>query len=751
MPSDRDLEQQLRAFGATLADRAGEPIGPAMGPMAPVAPTPAGGSRRRWVLVGAAACVVALVAGLFAVARGGGGAVTPGGADSDGLGPLGSLRGVGVVIEGTVIEHRGSRATLSAFGGVDYEGRSENADDWTTPFGLPVIVLDDAEVVRAIGGSDAADALAADAEAQVAAGTAIEVLAPVGVYEIGERYQLWLQPSRNFGFMAHLAFDDDGRPVDGLGAPGLDEAIAALTEHTGGSVLDSLAALAREMNVRSSGGEQGPMMDFVFGPEQPESSGPADTITASAEMEDARPLTVEFRVPDDPVGLTADGWVSGGVRSVLEYGVVDTTSCQEAKELEALGGGFVAWEVYERPGDDLPWVQITSVSFTDAAAAWAAVGPMTDLADCEQPIAGQGTPAPIDFGGSDGSAAAAGYALDDRSLVVAVADDGRVMIIDVANVADPDLPGRLGEAAIEHLSNGEPWQALVPVPARDATAEEMAVLDGDDRGLVCDSNGIGAAEWDYGEISDADPRGRRPVDAFRDALAELAQDALRDGGRALPSTGWIELVASDSQSYFVLEVDGAREAVVSVSGDPALGVWRHGSADLCQSLFLPEGYVPPTTVPVVTSAPPPPQPPVTTAPLDGTIPGQVNLTVEPHRPGDPFPSIAPDDQVLVLMVSNQSFEDDPIALWMGIDGIQFAADRYVVGSQHTVTTYLVRGLPAGRHELTVETDTGVSHTARITVNDGAPRWAYVTYWYYPDDGKGRYVNVLESDEPIAID
>lgn len=755
MPSDRDLEQQLRAFGATLADRAGEPIAPAIAapvapaPLTPVAPTPAGGSRRRWVLVGAAACVVALVAGLFAVARGGGGAVLPvGQGDSDGLGPLGSLDGVGVVIEATVVEHRGSRATLSAFGGVDYEGRSENADDWTTPDGLPVIVLDDAVVVRAVGGSDAADALAADAEAQVAAGTAIEVLAPVGVYELGERYQLWLRPSRNFGFMAYLAFDDDGEPVEGLGAPGLDEAIAALTEHTGESVLDSLAALAREMNVRRSGGLQGPLMDFVFGPEQPESSGPAETLTADAEEPAPQALTEGFHVPIDALRLSSDGYVLqqrsvGGVRDD------SAPSCQQDKEAAALVGGYVVTERWDQGDVEHPWLLVQFARFADATAAARAVAPLTVLADCATPPGGDGIQEAIVFGAL--SDVVSGVRVGDWYSASVVDATGRVILVRVVGAQDDGTVRRAVNAAIEHLTTGGPWLPTTRVPARDATADEIASLGGDDLGLVCDANGIGAAEWDYGEIDEDDQRGRQAVDAFRDALAELAQDVQREGGRVLPTEGWTELVTGDGDSSFVLEVDGVRQAVISVAGDRARGVWRHNSADVCQSLFLPEGYVLPTTMPVVTTAPPPAQPPDTTAPLAGTIPGQLSPTVEAFPPGEPAPSIAPDDEVLVLMVSNQSFEDDAISLWMGIDGIQLAADRYEVRDQHTVTTYLVRGLPPGSHELTVESDTGVSHTATVTINEGAPRWAYVTYWYYPDDGAGRYVNVLESDDPIAID
>ena len=116
--------------------------------------------------------------------------------------------------------------------------------------------------------------------------------------------------------------------------------------------------------------------------------------------------------------------------------------------------------------------------------------------------------------------------------------------------------------------------------------------------------------------------------------------------------------------------------------------------------------------------------------------------------------VEPTDEVFVLMVSNQSFEDDPVGLQISIDGQVVADDRYDVGSQHTVTTYVVRGLGAGSHELSVTSDTGVSFVSRVRAAEGRPRWAYLTYWYYPDDTddpKGRYVAVTESDERPALD
>jgi hypothetical protein len=172
---------------------------------------------------------------------------------------------------------------------------------------------------------------------------------------------------------------------------------------------------------------------------------------------------------------------------------------------------------------------------------------------------------------------------------------------------------------------------------------------------------------------------------------------------------------------------------------------------LCQSLFLPEGYVLPSTIPASTT-PPLARPPITTGHPGTTVaPGPDSVLVDTVEAGQPIPEIGDDEEVYVLVVSNQSFADDRVQLTIAIDGWPVTADVHDVGSQHTTTSYVITGMSPGPHELTVESDTGVSHVATITVNDGAPRWAFVTYWYYPDDGEGRYVNVLESDEPIAID
>ncbi|MDJ0770067.1 MAG: hypothetical protein QNJ12_14800, partial [Ilumatobacter sp.] len=62
---NEELEQQLAAFGETLAERTGEPITATAGRRTVAAPR----SRRRWAILGAAACLIVAVSGIATVVR----------------------------------------------------------------------------------------------------------------------------------------------------------------------------------------------------------------------------------------------------------------------------------------------------------------------------------------------------------------------------------------------------------------------------------------------------------------------------------------------------------------------------------------------------------------------------------------------------------------------------------------------------------------------------------------------------------
>ena len=616
-----EVATQLRAYGATLEQLTAEPIRPAG---APVASLDAHRSRRRWVLVGAAACVATLVAGL--VLLGGDdepsqGASSPGASGTtaapapgtfarigQGERALEPLVGVGAVVEATVVGHLGPIAELNGFGGVDYPGRSEDAAAWTTPDGLPVLVLDDLAIVEVVGGSGAADAAAQRLQDAVAAGEGIEVLAPLGVFAAGERYQLWIsgwnQPTDTVTFLTYLAFDGAGQPVPGLDLPGLDTATEALVAHTGDTVVASLAALAREFNAAFDGAPQGPLMDALFGPAgavvtAPPTTGPTAPgaiVTAPPTTGDAASLAA--RIAPDWIGLEGAGWTLAERSEsllIVQPAIDDVLACDAYSQLAGLMDVPTVRDAYTGAAGEL--LSVTYVEMGRGSTADALVAGIAGLAGCPEP----------------GGVLGAGVGTTGDALV------------------------RYDRPALTTSGWVVGGQVAVVV---------VAGPDGSDVGVLLALSRPPAGTDDT------------PIESTLDAVAGAAASAL---GVAAENTGGIEVS---------------------------------------------EGF-----------------------------------------------EVEPTDEVFVLMVSNQSFEDDPVGLQISIDGQVVADDRYQVGSQHTVTTYVVRGLTPGSHELSVTSDTGVSFVSTVTAAEGRPRWAYLTYWYYPDDTEdqqGRYVAVSESDEPIAI-
>lgn len=115
------------------------------------------------------------------------------------------------------------------------------------------------------------------------------------------------------------------------------------------------------------------------------------------------------------------------------------------------------------------------------------------------------------------------------------------------------------------------------VSVRPPTPEEARRFDSQN---PLDCANPGAAVWDYGPISDTEPRGRLATDALADALTELNRDATNDGYEPFPLTGWTALV-SEQRIDFVLIDDGAWIVSIRVGGDPDIGVWRQFSATVC--------------------------------------------------------------------------------------------------------------------------------------------------------------------------
>ncbi len=275
--------------------------------------------------------------------------------DYSGHGSFQPLYGVGAVVEATVAGHLGPRAELNDFGAVNYPGRPEDADLWTTPFGLPVLLLNEIDVIQHVDGSKRAERVSDQVAEASLRGSSIEVSAPVGVYTEGERYQFWLKPWEDTGFMTYLAFDSAGVLVEGLGMPDPVESFERLGKFTNTSRTESLADLAREFNESSESGLQGPIMDEIFGPAP---SGPVRNESYYPSFADELSNSVTSQVEVEVFVVGADPRLMYGVRGSSLLGWSATNDDGEASVR-----GWVPF------GEELALVSLVTLDDARAAAA----------------------------------------------------------------------------------------------------------------------------------------------------------------------------------------------------------------------------------------------------------------------------------------------------------------------------------------------------------------------------------------------
>lgn len=107
-------------------------------------------------------------------------------------------------------------------------------------------------------------------------------------------------------------------------------------------------------------------------------------------------------------------------------------------------------------------------------------------------------------------------------------------------------------------------------------------------------------------------------------------------------------------------------------------------------------------------------------------------TTTPSSPNDESPILRPDpDGNLVLYVSNQSFDLDPVDIAIELDGARVVGQSFEVESQHNWERFVLRVAP-GDHTLRAHSVKGdATLTKRFTVED--KHWAVVDFWY--SDGK----------------
>lgn len=102
-------------------------------------------------------------------------------------------------------------------------------------------------------------------------------------------------------------------------------------------------------------------------------------------------------------------------------------------------------------------------------------------------------------------------------------------------------------------------------------------------------------------------------------------------------------------------------------------------------------------------------------------------TTTPSRSKE-APALRPDpDGNLVLYVSNQSFDLDPVDIAIEVDGVPVVGQSFEVESQHSWKKFVLRVAP-GDHTLVAHSVKGdATLTKRFTVED--KHWAVVDFWY----------------------
>lgn len=110
------------------------------------------------------------------------------------------------------------------------------------------------------------------------------------------------------------------------------------------------------------------------------------------------------------------------------------------------------------------------------------------------------------------------------------------------------------------------------------------------------------------------------------------------------------------------------------------------------------------------------------------------------------------DGNVVLYVSNQSFEIDPVDIEVRVDGRLVVSKDFNVGSQHNWESFRL-SLPAGRHVLTARSKRGEAEIRQPFDVDGN-RWLVLDYWFYSkkygNPPESRHFQFTESDEPMGF-
>lgn len=102
---------------------------------------------------------------------------------------------------------------------------------------------------------------------------------------------------------------------------------------------------------------------------------------------------------------------------------------------------------------------------------------------------------------------------------------------------------------------------------------------------------------------------------------------------------------------------------------------------------------------------------------------------------------------LIIMISNQSFDNPEVRIKGYINGEKLFEDSFEVGIQHLVSYYYLN-LEEGEYNLSFESEDDAILSDVITI-DEEQLWVYLTYW--KDDNTDSHMDIFKQNEPLRID
>ncbi|MDW3212822.1 MAG: hypothetical protein R8G01_02415 [Ilumatobacteraceae bacterium] len=701
-----DLESQLKAFGATLESHTGEPIASGSPENATTRAT-----RRWWSIAGAAACLLAIVVGLVALT----------GRDAEApavqpVNPAVLVPAPAVPVDGLRLDDEGwilTRHSRSAFTVIDAMSCGETRE---------LAALSGHEVVvEEYQGSTGAAWMRVTHVSYPDLATAVD--------RVGPFTDLRNCPDADLDGYEQIDLDA-GPDVTAMGYRQHGSAEVAFIGGDGGTVLarvgndDSAATL--QLLAERSAVLLGGRLDSV---------PPDGTVTGLDDL--------AAMVGDDPIGLMADGWTE------VSYGLTPFEPqtwpvCGPPDAVDALAGVSVLDAVFVSPSEEGTWVRFLRV---DDPAARAALG-SAFVAESECPASSQ-----PDLGASvavESDAEAGRWRRSERDLTsVLVAPRGAGALPLVATVTgESDRVEALADRAAAFIAGGATASPADPV------GDDPLGLERDGWTLVQrDTESFAAGELPCGVAAVVE--GIDGADQVHDMLTPPDGDGL-DLDIQIVDVGSIE--RGQALAEFVAAIgdciaDTQGIAVETGAMSSIRATWFRAGPDFALVAIVGEG-----ARSIVLE--------IEGAPFDDDLIGALAERADQFLRGESVaevevievvggsdlgtPQVEPVAGQVKLWVSNQSFEDDPVAVTIEIDGVQIVDDSFEVGGQHNWFSFLIDGLEPGEHTLTATSGTGAVFEGTFTLPPDEPRWMVVDYWHYPDDTEGRHFTFDTSDEPIIF-